>query len=229
MALQQWKWIPPHLFPTVHCSPSYNLQTSWNLQEIWRLTTASAHVFTCLYATLTADSLYLVTIKSEHWDWKCGESGKYKHLPAVLTRQCHTWPRQSVWFMARPLQWRSEQRVTGSHHFPSEDDSVHRHDACRWRGGSLQQSRKCMRGSGELKYLWCQYLPGTTLIAEVWPAAVTTWCAGMGAYSTSFVKKGWKRHFWWFDFEKKECQGRCTHAKFTQNILFSCFGNFFKP
>ena len=96
------------------------------------------------------------------------------------------------------------------------------HDACRWRGGSLQQSRKCMRGSGGLKYLWCQYLPGTTLIAEVWPAAVTTWCAGMGAYSTSFVKKGWKRHFWWFDFEKKECQGRCTHAKFTQNILFSC-------
>lgn len=131
MALQQWKWIPPHLFPTVHCSPSYNLQTSWNLQEIWRLTTASAHVFTCLYATLTADSLYLVTTKSEHWDWKCEESGKYKHLAAVLTRQCHTWPRQSVWFMARPLQWRSEERVTGSHHFPSEDDSVHRHGT--WR------------------------------------------------------------------------------------------------
>ena len=139
-------------------------------------------------------------------------------MPHVATAKCV----DLVWFMARPLQWRSEERVTGSHHFPSEDDSVHRHDACRWRGGSLQQSRKCMRGSGELKYLWCQYLPGTTLIAEVWPAAVTTWCAGMGAYSTSFVKKGWKRHFWWFDFEKKECKGRCTHAKFTQNILLSC-------
>ena len=50
MALQQWKWIPPHLFPTVHCSPSYNLQTSWNLQEIWKLSTASA--FFCLYLSL---------------------------------------------------------------------------------------------------------------------------------------------------------------------------------
>ena len=50
MALQQWKWIPPHLFPTVHCSPSYNVQTSWNLQEIWKLSTASA--FFCLYLSL---------------------------------------------------------------------------------------------------------------------------------------------------------------------------------
>ena len=41
-------------------------------------------------------------------------------MPHVATAKCV----DPVWFMARPLQWRSEERVTGSHHFPSEDDSV---------------------------------------------------------------------------------------------------------
>ena len=90
----------------------------------------------------------------------------------TATRQCcHTWPRQSVWTQCGswPGRCSGDQRsgsravITFHQRMTVCTDMT----PARWRGGGLQQSRKCMTGTGGLKYLWCQYLPGTTLIAEV--------------------------------------------------------------
>ena len=118
--------------------------------------------------------------------------GNTAMLPHVATAKCV----DPVWFMARPLQWRSEERVTGSHHFPSEDDSVHRHDARPVEGRRPAAVTKMHDGTRGTEVFMVSISSWNNIDCR----SVTCCCDHVVCWHGCIfflIRNGWKRHLWW--------------------------------